>query len=105
MKTRIITAIVLVLILFPIIAYGGWPFRFLELFVVIVGGIEMMSLSKRHKQWPRLIMPLSILAVIGAYLLSVYRPQLLLAFLTAVILVFISLPVLLLFLLCFNHFL
>ena len=93
MKTRIITAIVLVLILFPIIAYGGWPFRFLELFVVIVGGIEMMSLSKRHKQWPRLIMPLSILAVIGAYLLSVYRPQLLLAFLTAVILVFISLPV------------
>lgn len=93
MKTRIITAIVLVLILFPIIAYGGWPFRFLELFVVIVGGIEMMSLSTRHKQWPRLIMPLSILAVIGAYLLSVYRPQLLLAFLTAVILVFISLPV------------
>ena len=46
MKTRIITALILILVLFPIIAYGGWPFRLLELFVVIVGGIEMMSLSK-----------------------------------------------------------
>lgn len=93
MKTRIITAVVLVLILFPIIAYGGWPFRFLELFVVIVGGIEMMGLSKRHRSWPRWIMPFSILAVVGAYLLSRYQFALLFAFLTALILIYISLPV------------
>lgn len=93
MKTRIITALILILVLFPIIAYGGWPFRLLELFVVIVGGIEMMGLSKDHVHWPKMIMPLSILAVVISYLLSVYQMNLLFAFFTAVILFYLSLPV------------
>ena len=70
MKTRIITAVALVLILFPIIAYGGIPFRLLELFVVIVGGIEMMGLSQHHRRWPKLIMPFSILIVVVVFLLN-----------------------------------
>ena len=93
MKTRIITAVALVLILFPIIAYGGIPFRLLELFVVIVGGIEMMGLSQHHRRWPKLIMPFSILIVVVVFLLNMFHPQFLFAFMTAVILGYISLPV------------
>lgn len=93
MKTRIITAIVLVLVLFPIIAYGGIPFRLLELFVVIVGGTEMLGLSKNRPHWPMLVVPISIGAVIGAYLLSIYQKELLFAFFTAIILFYLVLPV------------
>lgn len=93
MKTRVITALVLVLVLFPIIAYGGWPFRLLELFVVIVGGIEMLNLSKNRSSWPFLIVPISLCSVVSAYLLSMYLPEFLFAFLTAVVLFYLVLPV------------
>lgn len=93
MKTRVITAVLLVLILFPIIAYGGWPFRLLELFVVIVGGLELMGLSKRCAFWPRLIKPLSILVVLAAYAISVWAPAYIMAFLSVVVLFYISLPI------------
>ena len=43
MKTRVITALLLIVILFPIIAFGGIPFRLLEVFVVVVGGLEFIT--------------------------------------------------------------
>ena len=93
MKTRVITALLLVVILFPIIAFGGIPFRLLELFVVIVGGLEFMNLSSRSRKWPLVIRPLAILFVTALYLVSIFQEGFLFPLLSAVILFFLSVPV------------
>ena len=93
MKTRVITALLLVVILFPIIAFGGIPFRLLEVFVVIVGGLEFMNLSSRSRKWPLVIRPLAILFVTALYLVSIFQEGFLFPLLSAVILFFLSVPV------------
>ena len=82
MKTRVITALLLIVILFPIIAFGGIPFRLLEVFVVVVGGLEFMNLSSRSRKWPAVIRPL-----------SVFQQRYLFPMMSAAVLFFLSIPV------------
>lgn len=93
MKTRVITALLLIVILFPIIAFGGIPFRLLEVFVVVVGGLEFMNLSSRSRNWPAVIRPAAILFVLAIYLLSVFQQRYLFPMMSAAVLFFLSIPV------------
>ena len=93
MKTRVITALLLIVILFPIIAFGGIPFRLLEVFVVVVGGLEFMNLSSRSRKWPAVIRPAAILFVLAIYLLSVFQQRYLFPMMSAAVLFFLSIPV------------
>ena len=45
MKTRIITAILILLCVIPPLLFGGWLINCLIAFIIIAGGIELMDLK------------------------------------------------------------
>ena len=44
MKTRIITALLIILCVVPPLVYGGWLINLLIAFIIIAGGIELLTL-------------------------------------------------------------
>lgn len=49
MKTRIITAIVAILLFFPFVIFGGWPFYIVMLFLSSLGLYELFNMREMHK--------------------------------------------------------
>ncbi len=49
MKTRIITAVVAILLFFPFVIFGGWPFYAIMLLISSVGLYELFNMREMHK--------------------------------------------------------
>ena len=45
MKTRIITALLIILCVVPPLVYGGWLIDLLIAFIIVAGGIELLNLN------------------------------------------------------------
>lgn len=63
MKTRIITALLIVACVIPPLVLGGIWILALISFIIIAGGIELLSLSEHKGSWPWIIKPLVIASV------------------------------------------
>ncbi len=71
MKTRIITALVIIAIVAIPLALGGIPLNILALAIISAGAYEWASATKEYSQWPKFIIPSMIIFVV----LSRYIPQ------------------------------
>ena len=63
MKTRIITALLIILCVVPPLVYGGWLIDLLIAFIIVAGGIELLNLKEQDAKWPLGIKTLAIVAV------------------------------------------
>lgn len=59
MRTRILTALALILVLFWPLYFGGWSFRLLLFLILIVGGYELYRVNE--KKWPFLLLVIMLL--------------------------------------------
>lgn len=90
MKTRIITALLILACVIPPLLFGGWLILALIAFIIIAGGIELLALSEHEGKWPMLVKPLAILCV---FVLTFGNQQLALSFLGLFSILFLSVPV------------
>lgn len=49
MKTRIITAIIAILLFFPFVIWGGWPFYLVMFLISSIGLYELFNMRKMHE--------------------------------------------------------
>lgn len=90
MKTRIITAILILLCVIPPLLFGGWLINCLIAFIIIAGGIELMDLKESEHAWPWIIKPLAIAFV---FILLLLKKELQIPMLGVCSLVLLSIPV------------
>lgn len=90
MKTRVITALIILACVIPPLLFGGWLIAILISFIVIAGGIELLQMSEHHMDWPMIIKPL---AIIGVFLLSLIDQRLQIPLMSILALSFLSIPV------------
>lgn len=64
MKTRIISAIIMILIIIPLVVIGGLPFRVLAILLAILGLKELIDLRKKESNIPIIMEIISYLFVI-----------------------------------------
>ena len=70
MKTRIITAFLIIACVIPPLVFGGVLLYALLSFIIVAGGLELMALREpKDETWPLLIKPLAIACV------DVYKRQ------------------------------
>ncbi len=65
MLTRIITAVCVIAVVFPPIAFGGLLMRALEVFVAVMGGYELSRLFSDHLDVPLTVLNIASVALIG----------------------------------------
>ena len=64
MKTRIITALLIIACVIPPLLFGGPLLHALVAFIIIGGGLELLALKEDpNEPWPFLVKPLAILSV------------------------------------------
>ena len=64
MKTRIITAFLIIACVIPPLVFGGVLLYALLSFIIVAGGLELMALrEQKDETWPLLIKPLAIACV------------------------------------------
>lgn len=90
MKTRIITALLIILCVIPPLVFGGWLLDLLVAFIIIAGGVELLSLKEKKTSWPLGIKALAIAAV---FVLVISDTRLHVALLGVFALVFLSIPI------------
>ena len=90
MKTRIITALLIIICVIPPLIFGGWLIQLLLAFIVIAGGIELLSLSEHKSNWPIIIKPLAILCV---FILILAPAKTTTSWIAIIALAFLSIPI------------
>lgn len=90
MKTRIITALAIVLCVIPPLVFGGIWIQALVAFIIIAGGIELLGLNEQKETWPWIVKPLAIIAV---FILLYVQEALVIPFISILCLLFLSMPV------------
>lgn len=68
MKTRVISAVVLIAIILPILIIGGLPFKIFTALISILGLKELIDVRKKEKEIPSIIKYLSYI-LIGIFIL------------------------------------
>lgn len=63
MKTRIVTGLAILALVIPALLYGSWLLLLLISCIIILGGIEYLSLSETSNAWPIMVKPFAILSV------------------------------------------
>lgn len=63
MKTRFITALGILALIIPALLYGSWLLLVLISCIIVLGGIEYLSLSETSNSWPIIVKPFVILSV------------------------------------------
>lgn len=92
MKTRIITAFLIIACVIPPLVFGGVLLYALLSFIIVAGGLELMALrEQKDETWPLLIKPLAIACVFA--LTFIKKDALLFPLLGIFVLCFLSLPV------------
>lgn len=90
MKTRVLTALLIVACVIPPLVLGGKLLFLLVAFIVIAGAIELLGLGEKRSSWPKAVLPLAVLCV---FALLFVKEALLLPALGACMLLFLSVPV------------
>lgn len=90
MKTRIITALLIVACVVPPLLFGGIFIQALISFIIVTGGIELLKLTEHDGTWPIGLKPLMIGSV---FLLLCVETKLQMPVLGAVVLMISSIPV------------
>lgn len=90
MKTRILTALLILACVIPPLIFGGWLIFLLISFIIIVGGIELLGLTEHKGAWPIVIKPMAILCV---FVLTFGDQKLAISLLGLFVLLFLSIPV------------
>lgn len=90
MKTRIITALLIILCVIPPLVFGGVLATILLAFIVIAGGVELLSFREQEDMWPMFIKPLAILCV---FILLFAKGSLIIPGMGIICLVFLSISV------------
>lgn len=90
MKTRIITALLIIVCVIPPLLYGGILADLLMAFIIVAGGIELLQLSEQKESWPMIIKPLVIISVMALLLIDIRLQVALLGVFTLMIL---SIPI------------
>ena len=90
MKTRIITALLIILCVVPPLVYGGWLIDLLIAFIIVAGGIELLNLKEQDAKWP---LGIKTLAIVAVFVLVLSDERLHVALLGVSALIFLSIPV------------
>lgn len=91
MKRRFITTLGILAYVVPSLIYGGYLLDSLIIFVIVIGGMELLSLAEHHKiKWSKFTQGFAMLIV---FILLNIPSQLTMGALGLSILVFLSLPV------------
>ena len=64
MKTRILTALAIILVVALPVAFGGWLLELLALFILLSSAFEWMHIRHDFLSWPIYILPITVLLVI-----------------------------------------
>lgn len=91
MKTRIITALLIILCVLPPLLLGGWLLRLFLSFIILMGGIELLALTQQKGAWPVFIKPLAIVCVFFSLFLDQDRFSI--PLIGMYCLVFLSIPI------------
>ena len=91
MKTRILTALLIIACVVPPLLYGGFLIQLLVAFIIIAGGLELLALTEQKTAWPWYIRWLAIVAVFVLVLQP--KEALQLPLLGVFALLFLSIPV------------
>lgn len=92
MKTRIITAILIILVVLPPVYFGGWLLQLLGVFIVVAGTYEMVRALPDFKAWGWPVWIVLVAWVLGLYFIQSY-PQFMLAYWIVGLVFFWSLPI------------
>lgn len=91
MKTRIITALLIILFVLPPLILGGWLLRLFLSFIIFMGGIELLALTEGKEPLPIVIKSLAILCVFLVLFLN--KDQLFMPLMGMYCLIFLSIPI------------
>ena len=89
MKQRILTAIGIILVVFPPLFFGGWLLKILALFVIASTGYEWLRVQPGYQNW-KSVSWLAILLVLGS---SLVPQSYLFVYFACSLLIFWSLPI------------
>ena len=64
MKTRVMTALAIILVVALPVAFGGWLLELLALFILLSTAFEWMHVRRDFKSWPVYVYPLTVVLVI-----------------------------------------
>lgn len=94
MKTRIITAICIILAVLPPVLFGGWLLQILAVIIVAGGCYEWMHVLPGFKKWGLVLYPVMVLWILGLYFIPCFGLQIpMLAYCIAGLMFFWSMPV------------
>lgn len=65
MKTRFLTALAIIAVVFLPVAFGGWPLELLALFILVSSAYEWMHVRRNFDLWPKYVLPVSVALVIA----------------------------------------
>lgn len=91
MRTRIITALAILVFIIPALLLGGWFLFALISCIIIFGGMEFLNLSDTTHAWPLLIKPFAVFTVFIVAFCP--EPALTIPLMGIAILCFLSFPV------------
>lgn len=90
MKTRVLTALAIILVVALPVGFGGWLLELLALFILGSTAYEFMHVREDFSSWPFFVLPLTVLLVIATrFVPDTYRY----AVMAVAALFFLSLPV------------
>lgn len=87
MKTRIITALLIIACVLPPLIFGGWLMNLLIAFVVVEGGLEMLALRKNMPFY------FKVIAILATAFMLFVKDEWLIGFIGVSVLAFMSIPV------------
>ena len=64
MKTRVMTALAIILVVALPVAFGGWLLELLALFILLSTAFEWMHIRRDFNSWPVYVYPLTVVLVI-----------------------------------------
>ena len=64
MKTRVMTALAIILVVALPVAFGGWLLELLALFILLSTAFEWMHVRRDFNSWPVYVYPLTVVLVI-----------------------------------------
>ncbi len=90
MKTRTITALLIILCVIPPLVFGGVLLYLLIAGIIAGGAIELLGLSNQYKQWPKWI---CFLAGFSVFISLFFQEAFILPYIAMMLLIYFSLPV------------
>lgn len=72
MKQRVLTALAIILVVFPPVFFGGWLLEALAVLIVVTGCYEWLHVLKNFRHWGLLVVPVTVLLVLASRFVPVH---------------------------------